>query len=150
MYQVATLLKDTKFAREGMLLERFLRQLATDELRAWYGESHVFAAAARGAIGVLLISDGLFRAADPARRKQFVALVDEARKQGAEVAIFSSMHESGVQLNNLTGIAAILTYPLDLEVVEEEDRQEREKEAKKLEGQEPELQPNPNAAPAPE
>lgn len=32
-----------------------------DELRAWYGEEHVFLAADRGAIGTLLISDRLFR-----------------------------------------------------------------------------------------
>ncbi|KAN0063300.1 Translation factor pelota [Thecaphora frezii] len=119
--EVNAQLKDTKFAREGQLLERFMKQLASDELRAWYGEKHVFLAASRGAIGVLLISDGLFRAADPARRKRFVELVEDVRKQGAEVAIFSSMHESGRQLNSLTGIAAILTYPLDIEMVEEEE-----------------------------
>ncbi|EPQ26483.1 uncharacterized protein PFL1_05805 [Pseudozyma flocculosa PF-1] len=119
--EVNAQLKDTKFAREGQLLERFMKQLASDELRAWYGEKHVLLAASRGAIGTLLISDGLFRAADPARRRKFVDLVEEVRKQGAEVAIFSSMHESGRQLNSLTGIAAILTYPLDIELVEEEE-----------------------------
>ncbi len=122
--EVNAQLKDTKFAREGQLLERFMKQLASDELRAWYGEQHVLLAAARGAIGVLLISDGLFRAADPQRRKKFVELVEEVRAQGGEVAIFSSMHESGRQLNALTGIAAILTYPLDIEVVEEEEAEE--------------------------
>lgn len=40
---------------------RFHRTLATDELRAWYGETHVSRAAERGAIGTLLVSDGLFR-----------------------------------------------------------------------------------------
>ncbi|CDR88660.1 probable Pelota protein [Sporisorium scitamineum] len=128
--EVNAQLKDTKFAREGQLLERFMKQLASDELRAWYGEQHVLLAASRGAIGVLLISDGLFRAADPARRKKFVELVEEVRAQGGEVAIFSSMHESGRQLNALTGIAAILTYPLDIEVVEEEEAEEaRNKQA---------------------
>ncbi|PWN53273.1 hypothetical protein IE53DRAFT_384250 [Violaceomyces palustris] len=125
--EVNAQLKDTKFAREGMLLEKFMRQLANDELRAWYGEKHVLLAASRGAIGCLLISDGLFRAAEPARRRKFVELVEEVRKQGGEVAIFSSMHESGKQLNGLTGIAAILTYPLDIEVVEEEEKEEEEK-----------------------
>lgn len=31
------------------------------------------------------------------------------------------------ELNMLTGIAAILTYPLDIEVVEEEEREEKER-----------------------
>ncbi|KAK0537270.1 Translation factor pelota [Tilletia horrida] len=121
--EVSAQLKDTKFAREGMLLDRFLRMLNTDELRAWYGEQHVALAAERGAVGTLLISDGLFRNADPNRRRKFVQLVEDVRKTGGEAAIFSSMHESGRQLNGLTGIAAILTYPLDVEIVEEEERE---------------------------
>jgi len=38
------------------------------------------------------------------------------------------MHESGQQLNLLTGIAAILTYPLDVEIVEMEEREAKEAE----------------------
>ncbi|CAO1620581.1 unnamed protein product [Parajaminaea phylloscopi] len=124
--EVSSQLKDTKFAREGQLLERFMRMLASDELRAWYSEPHVLLAATRGAVQTLLISDGLFRAADPARRRKFVQLVEDVRAQGGEVAIFSSMHESGKQLNNLTGIAAILTWPMDVEEVEEEERADKE------------------------
>lgn len=149
--QVSTQLKDTKFAREGTLLDKFQRTLANDELRAWYGESHVLLAAARGAIGTLLISDGLFRAADPQRRKAFVALVEDVRNAGGEAAIFSGLHESGRQLNGLTGIAAILRYPMDVEVVEEEEREEREKEEAERKKKELEeqlaggtLRPNPN------
>lgn len=73
------------------------------------------------------------------RRKQFVKLVEDVKGYGGEVLIFSSMHESGqrespsplpgshtdddgTELNQLTGMAAILTYPLDVEDVEEEER----------------------------
>jgi protein pelota len=38
-----------------------MKMVANDELRAWYGEDHVFKAAERGAIQTLLISDSLFR-----------------------------------------------------------------------------------------
>ena len=129
--EVTTLLKDTKFAREGQLLDKFLKMLSSDELRAWYGERHVLLAASRGAIGTLLISDGLFRSADPAKRKTYVELVENVRSLGGEAAIFSSMHESGRQLNGLTGIAAILTFPLDIEMVEEEEREAEEEAAHK-------------------
>lgn len=54
-------------------------------------------------------------------------MVDAVRSRGGEALVFSSMHESGQQLNLLTGIAAILTYPLDIEVVEMEEREERER-----------------------
>jgi protein pelota len=70
------------------------------------------------------------------------------------VVIFSSMHESGqrefpvavygmkvlmctLELNQLTGIAAILTFPLDVEVVEQEEKEaeeERQREAAETAG----------------
>lgn len=56
-------------------------------------------------------------------------MVEAVRSRGGEALIFSSMHESGQQLNLLTGIAAILTYPLDVEVVEMEEREAKEAEA---------------------
>ena len=45
-----------------------------------------------------------------------MALVDAVRGAGGEALVFSSMHVSGEQLNQLSGIAAILRFPLpDLE-----------------------------------
>jgi len=97
--------------------------LGSDQDRAWYGPDHVELAASRGAIGTLLISDELFRAPDPVQRRRYVTLVETVRERGGEVLMFSSMHESGQQLNQLTGIAAILTFPLDVEVVEAEEHE---------------------------
>ncbi|GAA6059104.1 hypothetical protein JCM10212_002075 [Sporobolomyces blumeae] len=124
--EVSSQLKDTKFAQEGLMLEKFFKMLEEDPLRAWYSEPHVLKAAERGAVGKLLISDELFRAPSAQRRKVFVKLTEDVKAYGGDVLIFSSMHESGQQLNQLTGIAAILTYPLDIEVVEEEERVEAE------------------------
>ncbi|KAI0347144.1 pelota [Trametopsis cervina] len=129
--EITSQLKETKFAREGIMLDKFFKMLGTDEMRAWYGPQHVRLAADRGAIGTLLISDELFRASDPAVRKRYVQLVEDVRQKNAEVLIFSSMHESGQQLNQLSGIAAILTFPLDVEVVEAEEREAKEAEENK-------------------
>ncbi len=53
------------------------------------------------------------------RRAACAALVDGVRDGGGEALVFSSMHVSGGQLNQLTGIAAILRFPLpDLEDAE--------------------------------
>lgn len=75
-----------------------------------------------------------------------MGLVEDVQQKGGEVLIFSSMHESGqrkllcqsshlyrfltllLELNQLTGIAAILTFPLDIEVVEMEEREAKEEE----------------------
>lgn len=51
------------------------------------------------------------------------------------------------ELNLLTGIAAILTYPLDVEIVEMEEEEEKErlaKEAAAASGSNEEIAPNPN------
>ncbi|KAH7105662.1 hypothetical protein BKA62DRAFT_690484 [Auriculariales sp. MPI-PUGE-AT-0066] len=119
--EITSQLKETKFAREGIMLDKFFKTLSSDEQRAWYGPDHVPMAVARGAVGTLLISDELFRSSDPALRKKYVQVVDDVRGQGGEVLVFSSMHESGQQLNQLTGIAAILNFPLDTDVVEAEE-----------------------------
>ncbi len=122
--------------------------LASDEQRAWYGPDHVALAVDRGAVGTLLISDELFRAGDPEVRRKYVSLVEGVREKRGEVLIFSSMHESGqrtyhiidelveltlvlTELNQITGIAAILTFPLDVEVVEAEEREAKEEEMKR-------------------
>jgi protein pelota len=61
-------------------------------------------------------------------------MVEAVRSRGGESLIFSSMHESGQQLNLLTGIAAILTYPLDVEIVEMEEKEEKERLEKERAG----------------
>lgn len=47
-----------------------------------------------------------------AERKRFVNLVEQVRDAGGDVKIFSSLHVSGEQLDQLTGIAAILRFPM--------------------------------------
>uniref|UniRef100_A0A7I4DHN3 eRF1/Pelota-like N-terminal domain-containing protein n=1 Tax=Physcomitrium patens TaxID=3218 RepID=A0A7I4DHN3_PHYPA len=73
----------------------------------------------RLAIQTLLITDELFRSADITTRRKYVDLVESVKAGGGDVYVFSSMHISGEQLQQLTGIAAILRFPLpDLEDME--------------------------------
>lgn len=118
-------LRDAKYARETQLLDAFGALLRRDDGRAWYGPREVERAVDKGAVGrgggVLLISNGLFRAQDVAERRRWVALVDRVREvEGGEVRVLSSLHESGKRLEGLGGVAAILTFPLaDLDEDEE-------------------------------
>jgi protein pelota len=55
-------------------------------------------------------------------RRKWVAMVEQVKDAGGEVLIFSSIHESGKQLDLLTGVAAILSFPLpELESEDEEE-----------------------------
>ncbi|GBG59018.1 hypothetical protein CBR_g24366 [Chara braunii] len=112
-------IKDTKAAKEVMALEEFFSMLSSDSARAFYGLKHVEAAQERLAVDVLLVTDSLFRNANVATRKRYVALVESVKESGGQVHIFSSMHVSGEQLAQMTGVAAILRFPLpDIEDME--------------------------------
>ncbi|VAH37506.1 unnamed protein product [Triticum turgidum subsp. durum] len=116
---VMSLIKDTKAAQEVQALKEFFAMLTNDSARACYGPKHVEVAHERLAIQTLLMTDTLFRNTDIASRRKYVNLVESVKKYGGTVHIFSSMHVSGDQLAQLTGIAAILRFPLpDLEDIE--------------------------------
>lgn len=105
-------LADTKAAREVQALDKFYEMMNNDPDRAFYGFDHIDKANEIGAIGTLLVTDELFRSADIETRKKYVSLVEQVRAQNGNVFVFSSMHASGEQLNQLTGVAAILNFPL--------------------------------------
>lgn len=105
-------LRDTQFARETLIFDEFQRTLNADDDRAWYGPSEVVKAAELGAVKYLMITDTLFRSDDLSVRKHYIDLGEQVKQTGGEVLIFSSLHELGEQLNQLTGVAVLLTYPV--------------------------------------
>ncbi|KAI0719628.1 pelota [Cerioporus squamosus] len=107
--EIASQMKETKFAREGIMLDRFFKMLASDEMRAWYGPDH------------------LFRSSDAALRKKYVGIVEDVKQKGGEVLIFSSMHESG----QLDWNCCNINLPLDVEVVEAEEREAKEEDERR-------------------
>ncbi|KAH9734516.1 protein PELOTA 1 [Citrus sinensis] len=121
---VMNMIKDTKAAQEVRMAERnqiglTFRIVSTDPTRACYGPKHVEVAHERMAVQTLLITDDLFRNSDITTRQKYVNLVTSVKDSGGTAHIFSSMHVSGEQLGQLTGIAAILRFPLpDLEDIE--------------------------------
>jgi protein pelota len=59
------------------------------------------------------------RVHDAVLRKRWVGVVESVEAAGGKVFIFSARHESGKQLEGLSGIAAVLRFPLP--ELEEED-----------------------------
>ncbi|CAD0196905.1 unnamed protein product [Chrysodeixis includens] len=120
-------ISDTKAASEVKLLESFYTMLQLEPAKAFYGKKHVQRANEALAIETLMISDKLFRCQDILQRKEYVALVDSVRDNGGDVRIFSSMHVSGEQLDQLTGIAAVLRFPMpELEDSDAEDESDHD------------------------
>ncbi|XP_030759383.1 protein pelota [Sitophilus oryzae] len=119
---VMSKISDTKAAGEVKALESFYTTLQCEPAKAFYGKKHVERANEAQAIETLLISDKLFRCDDVKLRKDYVNLVDSVRESGGDAKIFSSMHISGEQLEQLTGVAAILRFPMpELEDSEDEE-----------------------------
>lgn len=103
-------LNNAQLSKEIEVLNKFMRLLDTDPDKAYYGYFHVQKANEELAIDSLLISDDLFRSSDVATRKKYVALVESVRENGGTVYVFSTMHVSGQQLQQVSGVAAILRY----------------------------------------
>ncbi|CAH8536650.1 unnamed protein product [Schistosoma rodhaini] len=117
---VMSKLVNTKATSEVTALNDFYQMLKTDQSRAFYGYKHVKTAADACAIDTLLITDALFRSRNLNERKQYVELVDQVKDNQGIVRIFSSLHVSGEQLNQLSGVAAILRFPIPEPVTDDE------------------------------
>ncbi|XP_037451001.1 protein PELOTA 2-like [Triticum dicoccoides] len=116
---VMSLIKDTRAAQEVPALQEFFAMIAKDSARACYGPKHVEVAHERLAIQTLLLTDTWFRNPDVAARRKCVDLAESVKKIGGNVRVLSSMHVSGNQLEQLTGIAAVLRFPMpDLDDIE--------------------------------
>merc|ERR1711874_500233 len=94
--------------------------MGNEPARAFYGPKHVAMAVEADAVETLLVSDKLFRAQNVAERRKYVEMVDKVREVGGEVKIFSSLHVSGEQLDQLSGLCAILRFPMP-ELEDEDD-----------------------------
>ena len=115
-------ISESNVSNELGALEKFFEMLSNDTDRVCYGPMAVKYALGENAIETMLVSDKLFRAKVAGTRTSYVRLVEDAKKSGAEVFHFSSMHPSGERLNNLTGIAAILRFPMpELDELDEDD-----------------------------
>jgi len=106
-------LSETKYSMEIKALQRFYDMLNKDTGRAFYGIKSIMSACENGAIETLLLSDKLFRSDDIETRKKYIKLVEDVRAMGGKVLIYSSLHNTGEQLNQLTGVAAILSFPME-------------------------------------
>jgi len=122
---VAARLADTKAAAEVAALGAFYAALRDQPDRAYYGYQHVLKANEQQAIDTLMVTDELFRNSDVRMRRQYVDLVEACQAKGGKVHVFSAMHVSGQQLQQLSGIAAVLRFPLpDLDLDDESDDDE--------------------------
>lgn len=112
--EVMAQLNDVKAVDEVRALQAFYDMLSKDEDRACYGLQEVLQANELNAVEQLLITDSVYRSnSDLSLRAKVIALMDSVKESGGVVYKFSALHVSGEALNNYTGVAAILRFPIN-------------------------------------
>lgn len=120
------LLEDTKAVKENHKLNEFFDMLQKSPDRAVYGEKEIAIAHREGAIKSLLIIDGLLRSKNFTTRRKYTNLKRKLESQNTDIFVFSENHISGQKLKDITGIAAILKFPVDLSELYEDDEENDE------------------------
>ncbi|KJP87865.1 mRNA surveillance protein pelota [Plasmodium fragile] len=113
------------------VLNKFYKLFDKSEEKICYGDADVRYAASLHAIESLLITDRTFRNCDVVTRKEYVAMVRDVKGTGGRVFIFPDNHTTGEQLNALTGIAAILKFPVYATEGEGEQRRDEQHQCEK-------------------
>lgn len=126
--KVKEMLSSAEFSHDLHFLEEFFKILAVDPNRAIYSLIDVETATKAEAISTLIISDSLLRTNKIQTRQKVVNLVEVVKASGGNVRIVSSQHVAGERLKQLSGIAAILRFPIyELNDTEEPSDEEESK-----------------------
>lgn len=110
--RVMSMIKDSKVVLEIRALKELMEHIEGNTGRACYGAKNVEGALEMMAIDTLLITDELYRNGDVKTRLRHTTLVKAVKEKGGNVLIYTSMHVSAKQLADLTGVAALLRFPL--------------------------------------
>jgi len=102
------LLAKEAITKEKEMIERFLSLLAKEPEKAAYGEKQVREVLKMGAVDTILLSESL-------PDKLMEELEEIAESSSTKIEIISVETREGIQLRELSGIAAILRYPVHRE-----------------------------------
>jgi protein pelota len=104
--------KHLRIAEETEIVEEVLRRLGKGESTVTYGSEEVDNAIKLGAVEKLLLADSLLREGSDEQRLLLEETMKAAEQKGGEIVVISTEHESGTKLEALSGIAALLRFPL--------------------------------------
>jgi protein pelota len=112
MYQ----LNNTKAFLETQVLEEFYEIFSKNSSQAVYGKKEVNFAISQGAIRKFLICDSLLRSKNFNKRKEYLRMYNQCVKQcnAENIFVLSENHYSGQKLKEITGVAAILRFDVDI------------------------------------
>ena len=125
--EVKQKLSNSKFSQDMESIEEFFLVLSKEPNRAVYCLKDVETSAKQQAISSLFISDSTLRKHRIAERQKIIEIIKSVKENGGTVSTLSSLHVAGERLNQLSGIAALLRFPI-YDLQENESSSDREDE----------------------
>ena len=118
-------LSEVRVSGDMGLIDDFFKMLNVDMHRAIYSLKDVEAACDQQAIETLLICDSILRNHTIASRRKLSTIISKVKESGGIVKTVSSLHVAGEKLMQLSGIAALLRFPMyDLQEQDESDEEQ--------------------------
>ena len=105
---ISKLTQGIRIEFETSLMEEVLKELSTSGKVA-YGYQQVVDAVRKGAVETVIITDRVLRE----EREKAKVLLNSAERVGAGITVISEAHDSGKQLESLSGYAALLRFVSD-------------------------------------
>jgi protein pelota len=106
-------MKHLRIAEETEIVEEALKRLGKGEFTIVYGFEEVERATKLGAVEKLILADSLLRESSDEKRLAIEEVMKEAEKKRGSVMVISTGHEAGAKLVALSGIAALLRFPMN-------------------------------------
>ncbi|NVM53093.1 MAG: mRNA surveillance protein pelota [Candidatus Helarchaeota archaeon] len=98
--------------QESDLIDEVLRRLGKNQNDITYGFNEIKNLAQTNAIDKLLLTDVFLREQSIEMRKEIDEVIRNVEKNKGKIHIISTLHPAGEQLNSLSGIAALLRFPI--------------------------------------
>ena len=104
--------KQLRIVDETEVMEEVMKRLGKSEATITYGLEAVENAVNMGAVEKLVLADTMLRESDEEQRLHLEKLMLETEQRRGSITVISTEHEAGEKLLALTGIAALLRFPI--------------------------------------
>ena len=104
--------KQLRVVDETEVMEEVMKRLGKGEGTITYGLEAVETAVSMGAVEKLVVADTVLRESDEEHRLHLEKLMRETEQRRGTITVVSTEHEAGEKLLALTGIAALLRFPM--------------------------------------
>jgi protein pelota len=104
--------KQMRIVDETVVMEEVMKRLGKGEATITYGLEKVENATQMGAVETLVLADTMLREAEEEQRLHLERLMRAVEQRRGSVTVVSTEHEAGAKLLALSGIAALLRFPV--------------------------------------